>query len=163
MLAKKYFSSRSPATIRDFTWWSGLSTKDVKIAVESIKHDFSTMLLRNQNYLVDGNYRVDENVKDSVFALAAFDEYIISYKDRNDVLPSVNVGKAIMKNGMFKATIVVDGQVAGKWNRTIKKEYVFIDAEYFQKMYKTSLAKIEKAFISYGKFLNKKPEINHKI
>ncbi len=163
MLAKKYFSSRSPATIRDFTWWSGLSTKDVRIAVENIKQDFTTVSLRNQNYLVDNNCRINVNGKGSVFPLAAFDEFIISYSDRNDVLPSENVGKAIMKNGMFKATIVVDGQVAGIWHRTIKKENVIIEAGYFQKINKTNLMKIEKAFIPYGKFLNKKPEINHKL
>ncbi len=163
MLAKKYFGSRSPATIQDFTWWSGLPTRDAKIAVENIKQDFSSELINNKNYLVNNNSGKNINEKDSVFALAAFDEYIISYRDRGDVVPSENIGKAIMKNGMFKATIVQNGQVVGIWNRTFKKEYVNIEAEYFKKLNKTSLEKIKKVFILYGKFLNKESEINHKM
>ncbi|RJP72724.1 MAG: winged helix DNA-binding domain-containing protein [Ignavibacteriales bacterium] len=163
MLAKKYFGSRSPATIQDFTWWSGLPTSDVKTAVENIKQDLSSELINNKSYLVNNNSGKNVNEKETVFALAAFDEYIISYKDRSDLLPSDNIGKAIMKNGMFKATIVQNGQVVGIWNRTIKKENVIIKAEYFKKMNKTNLEEIEKVFTQYGKFLNKKPEVNHKL
>ncbi|MBT34262.1 MAG: hypothetical protein CMO01_31745, partial [Thalassobius sp.] len=35
-LAKKYFASHGPATLKDFIWWSGLKVRDAKKALELI-------------------------------------------------------------------------------------------------------------------------------
>ena len=36
-LAKRYFTSHGPATIRDFVWWSGLTVKDAELGIEAVK------------------------------------------------------------------------------------------------------------------------------
>src|SRR5678815_1059003 len=36
-LATRYFASRSPATLQDFVWWSGLSPADARAGLESIQ------------------------------------------------------------------------------------------------------------------------------
>jgi hypothetical protein len=36
-LAQKYFTSHCPATLQDFTWWSGLSAIDARHALEMVK------------------------------------------------------------------------------------------------------------------------------
>jgi hypothetical protein len=36
-LAKRYFTSHGPATIRDFVWWSTLTARDAKRALEAIQ------------------------------------------------------------------------------------------------------------------------------
>ncbi len=36
-LAEKYFQSHSPASISDFIWWSGLTAKDARTAVELVR------------------------------------------------------------------------------------------------------------------------------
>lgn len=41
-LAKKYFFSHSPATIKDFVWWSGLAVGDAKLAMEMVKSGFNS-------------------------------------------------------------------------------------------------------------------------
>src|SRR6478609_1461558 len=41
MLTKKYFSTRGPATLKDFSWWSGLSMKEVREGIEMQKSLFT--------------------------------------------------------------------------------------------------------------------------
>src|SRR5687768_17430711 len=36
-LATRYFASHGPATVRDFAWWSGLTTKDARLAISSVR------------------------------------------------------------------------------------------------------------------------------
>ena len=36
-LAKRYFASHGPATMRDFAWWSGLTVKDAQQAIDSVR------------------------------------------------------------------------------------------------------------------------------
>src|SRR5262249_17690320 len=36
-LPRSFFRSHGPATIRDFVWWSGLTTTDAKLGLDAIK------------------------------------------------------------------------------------------------------------------------------
>jgi hypothetical protein len=98
-----------------------------------------------------------------VYLLPAFDEFIISYKDRRAALPFENHIKAVSNNGIFRPVIVVNGQVVGIWKRTTKKDKVMVETEFFRQPNETSKSLIEKASIQFGHFLEKIPEINHKF
>jgi hypothetical protein len=37
-LTKRFFTSRGPATIYDFAWWSGLSVSEAKKGIEMVKN-----------------------------------------------------------------------------------------------------------------------------
>ena len=36
-LVKRFFSSHGPATVKDFTWWTGLTTADAKVGLENVR------------------------------------------------------------------------------------------------------------------------------
>ena len=40
-LARRYFTSRCPASLQDFTWWSGLPARDANRALELVKSTFT--------------------------------------------------------------------------------------------------------------------------
>jgi hypothetical protein len=93
--------------------------------------------------------------------LPAFDEFIISYKDRSAALPDETHKKAISENGIFRPVILVHGQVIGIWKRKINKEKVSVEAEFFEHPSKKTRNLIEEAAASYGHFLGKNIEINY--
>src|SRR5512139_384836 len=39
-LVRRYFTTRGPATLHDFTWWSGLTMAEAKEGIESVKSQF---------------------------------------------------------------------------------------------------------------------------
>ena len=47
-LAKKYFTSHCPATLQDFTWWSGSSAGLARNALEMIRSDFVSETINSQ-------------------------------------------------------------------------------------------------------------------
>lgn len=147
-LANIYFSSRGPAELEDFAWWSGLTLTKIKsAAVESIN---SLRKFRHKEYLTDS-----ERSKNSVHLLPPFDEYIISYKDRSAIIFSVNHKKIISSNGVFRALIIENGIVIGIWKRTLKKDKVLIEAECFKSINRDIKNSIESEVIKYGNFLGK--------
>jgi len=160
-LAKKYFTSHGPATLQDFVWWSGLSVGEAKLALDMIKPDFVSKSIDAQTYLLPNSFSIPKTGKESVYLLPAFDEFIISYKDRSASLPFENHNKTISNNGIFRPVIVVNGQVTGIWKRTVKKEKVIVETEYFNQPSKTTKSLVEKAAIRFGNFLEKKTELNH--
>jgi hypothetical protein len=158
-LANCYFSSHSPATLKDFVWWSGLSVKDAKSALEMVKTNFISETINSEVYWCTNSFSLPKSKPLSFYLLPAFDEFIISYKNRNDSLSKEYQPHVVTNNGIFKPTIVVNGQVVGIWKRTIKKDTVIIETDFFEQQPKSIKSLIGKAAEAVGTFLNKKIEL----
>jgi hypothetical protein len=91
--------------------------------------------------------------------LPAYDEYLISYKDRSAVLGLDHTARAVSRNGLFKPIIVVNGRVAGTWKRTIKKDKVIVETIIFNPADRIPVRSIEKAANKFGEFLGSKVEL----
>jgi hypothetical protein len=161
-LAKLYFASHGPATVGDFAWWARLSVGVAKRALEMVKSDLDSQTIDSQTYWFLNSYSLPTIDPEEVYLLPAFDEFIISYKDRTASLPFENFNKAVSSNGIFRPVIVVNGQVMGIWKRTLKKDCVIVETQFFKQPGKIILSRTEKAAEQYGCFLQKKAELIHK-
>ncbi len=161
-LARLYFRSRCPATLSDFCWWSNLSLSEARGTWESLNNEFTKEVSGKNEYWIPDEFPAVIPDKNSVHLLPAFDEFLISYRDRSSSLPVIHTGKPVSENGMFFPSIVVNGRIAGLWKRTIKKDTVIIETNMFQPV-DTGIRELinEKARL-FGRFLNKKTEIDGK-
>ncbi len=162
-IVRKYFSSHGPATLQDFAWWSGLSMSDARNAVEMVKSDFVSEKIGLETYWFPNSFSNLRDDNNSAYLLPAYDEFIISYKDRSASLPMGNLKKAVSSNGIFKPVIVINGQVAGLWKRIIKNDKVIVETDFFKQPTKSIKSLIEKEALEFGKFLGKKAELKHNI
>jgi hypothetical protein len=160
-LAQRYFSSHCPATLQDFVWWSGLTIGEARQALEMVKAAFISETVDSQTYWLTPDFSLPKSAEESVYLLPAFDEFIISYKDRRASLPLEDHKKSISDNGIFWPIMVVNGQVVGNWKRTIKKDKVIVETEIFKQPNKATRSSIEKAAMLFGHFLERKTEVNH--
>ena len=158
-LARRYFTSHGPATLPDFVWWSGLPVKACRQAVEDIKTSFVSETIGGQTLWFAPLVAKPKVARDRLFLLAAYDEFIISYKNRTASLPFENHIRAVLINGIFRPVVVQNGQVIGIWKRTVKNDKVILETEYFGSHDNSTTDKITSAFASYAHFIGKKPEI----
>ncbi|MDP2889177.1 MAG: winged helix DNA-binding domain-containing protein [Bacteroidota bacterium] len=159
LLAKKYFTSHGPATLPDFVWWSGLPVADARKALEMNKSDLFSETIGNDTYWFAEPVSIPALPTNSVYLLPAFDEYLISYKNRSAAITIDHHKKAISSNGVFRPVIVVNGQISGLWKRTIKKDTVWIEPDHFRPHNKTEESLILKAVESFGNFSGLKAEV----
>lgn len=117
-LTKRYFRSHGPATLDDFSWWSGLSIKLARNGIEMNRNGMILATSGNREYWM---YETNLLSQKSVHILPAFDEYLISYKDRRELLAAGLKKKVISSNGIFYPLILQDGIVIGSWSRKQKK------------------------------------------
>jgi hypothetical protein len=158
-LACKYFQSHFPATLADFCWWSGVLITDAKQALGSIKNDFISEKINGQEYWLPRSFTVSPIVKESVYLLPAFDEFLISYKDRSAAIIAEHQTKAFSNNGIFWPTIVSKGKVTGLWKREIKRDKIIIEKDFFDKKNKADEELLKEATEKFARFLNKKTEV----
>ncbi len=155
-LAKRYFTSHGPASLHDFAWWSGLSVADAKAGIAYVAEKLDSITIEGCTYWFKDT-RIDNKVKPKgTYLLPAFDEFMVSYKDRSISLDPALVKDAITNNGIFRPIIVVEGKVVGLWKRLIKNDSVIIEPQYFYPVKKAQLRAIHEAAKKYGDYTGKK-------
>lgn len=160
-LARRYFTSRCPASLQDFTWWSGLPARDAKLALELVKSEFTSETINGRTYWLTPNIIIPQQNIQSVYLLPTFDEFIISYTDRSFSIPAhlQQHMKKISDRGVFRPIIVIDGQVTGIWKRTIVKDTLLIEIQPFSPTGQPTMDLITHAANQYGHFSGKKMEL----
>jgi hypothetical protein len=156
-LAKKYFLSRGPATLQDFSWWSGLNLTESKKGLEMNKSILINEVVNGQAYWFSPVIKPEKSTG-LVKLLPAFDEYAISYKDRTDILKPQFTKQT--GNGIFKPIVVVDGQVQGTWSRKFHKESIHMEVLPLDPLIKFSTKEHFKDGSGYGDFLGKELSVS---
>jgi len=153
-LAKTYFTSRSPATLQDFTWWSGLTSQDARQALDLVKTNFVQETIANQTYWLSpacANAAISS--QETLFLLPAYDEFLISYQERSASLQLAESPRTISDNGIFRPVIVLDGQVVGIWKRKLALDKVVVEVELFKPASQMIINKVEEASARFAQFL----------
>ncbi|MDQ6471198.1 winged helix DNA-binding domain-containing protein [Flavobacterium sp. LHD-80] len=130
-LAKRYFESHGPATITDFSWWSGFPPTICQQTVNAIGLQLNSVEIDGQIYWFGTDYSFESSFRESVHFLPAFDELLISYKTREASMQPEHQSKAFTNNGIFKPIILENGKVIGIWKRTVKKDHVKVETQFF--------------------------------
>lgn len=130
-LAKRYFESHGPATLLDFSWWSGFPPTICKSVINAIELQLNSVEIDNQTYWCGKDISDETNFRESVHFLPAFDEILISYKTREASILLEHQSSAFTNNGIFKPIILENGKVIGTWKRTIKKDHAKIETQFF--------------------------------
>jgi hypothetical protein len=121
-LTRRYFATRGPATLRDFSWWSGLTIADAKRGVESA----ATFLARETR---DGealwhapSMSPSPRAKRVAHLLPNYDEFFIGFRDRSAIAERLRGIRAPAKvDALMGHVLCIDGQLVGGWRRTLGK------------------------------------------
>lgn len=158
-LARRYFTSRGPATLQDFAWWSGLPVAEARAGLEAIRGQLLQEMVEGQAYCLSDSTPTIQDAPPVAYLLPGFDEYLLSYKDRSASLDDPRYKRLTPTNGMLPATIVVNGQVVGTWKRTIKKDTVTITPNLFRELSEEEQAAFASTAEQYAGFLEKMARI----
>lgn len=162
-LARRYFTSRCPASLQDFTWWSGLPAREANFALELVKTTFTPEVIERCTFWFPPEFTISKQSLPSAYLLPTYDEFIISYTDRSASIPAKleQHMKKISDRGVFRPIIVVNGQVAGIWKRTIQKTMMLLEIQPFSPTDPYSKDLINEAITQYGNFSGKKTAVNN--
>jgi hypothetical protein len=125
-LARRYFMTRGPATLRDFAWWSGLTMPATRKAL-----DLAAPRLGSRT--VDGRvYWYAEatatQTASRVDLVQCYDEAIISYQESRDVLQTRRASFVVPRHDDgFVHVVLLDGQLLGHWRIARRRNQVTIE------------------------------------
>lgn len=117
-LARRYFTTRGPATLRDFMWWSGLTAADAKASVALAGTDLVAERIDGTAYC-RGLDEVATRLPAQAFLLPMYDEYAVAYRDRSAIGSAPAKATSLGEATLLTSILVVAGEVVGTWSRTI--------------------------------------------
>lgn len=117
-LTRRYFASHGPATIRDFVWWSSLTTADIRRGLDIVNaRSFDE---DGRTYWTLNSGTVPPQRGTQVHLLPVYDEFLIAYRDRL----AVPHGPSTYTLGPIKHALVIDGAVVGTWKTDRRGEVI---------------------------------------
>ena len=126
-LARIYLTSHGPATLRDFAWWSGLTTRDARTAIAAIAPSLAHQVVDGLTcWFVDGGAPPISR-SPTVHLLPNFDEYLVAYQDRGPITDGMPSRLQLSRGGVLSARLLINGIVAGTWKRTIGRRGVDVE------------------------------------
>jgi winged helix DNA-binding protein len=161
-LTQRYFSTRGPATLQDFTWWSGLTMADARKGIEMVKPLFTNEVIDGKTYWYDNSGSPAKEKSPTTHLLPNYDEYFISFKDRSAIGEVIRQSNLDGNNPAFLAhIIIINGQIVGGWRRTLKKDAAIIELNLITKLTKAENQAMMVAIEQYGKFLGLLVEVTN--
>jgi hypothetical protein len=151
-LARRYFSSHAPATLHDFQWWSGLKMGEARAGLEAIQPTLVQETIGKQTYWLPNGFQELPLNSPVLHLLPAFDEFLVSYKDRSASLDPSRKVQTITGNGIFKPVVVHNAWVHGIWQRTFKKNKVEVQHQLFEESAGVEAALIQGAVERFAAF-----------
>jgi hypothetical protein len=159
-LAQRYFRSHGPATLQDFTWWSGLPAGEARQGLEGARPSLAHVTAGGKDLWAGpdpeaaGARSVPNLAPDmaGVVLLPPFDEYLFGYRDRSAVVGPATARQIRVGGGMPRPAIVVDGRVVGTWGRTTRDEALHVTVELRHPLGEREQDALQEAVRRFGEF-----------
>lgn len=151
--ALRFFMARGPATVQDFSYWSGLSAADARLGVQSVRSKLAYEVIDKKEYWFAENVKAPKKRAQTAYLLPNYDEYVMSYKDHGFDLTKEQYEQ--LQDYSFSHLIVIDGMLIGTWRRSLKKNEVEVETWPFKPLDASERKLIAKAIGKYQVFLQR--------
>ena len=158
-LARRYFTSHGPATLRDFVWWSGLKVSDARKGLEAVLAELEHVTVEGRDYWRSPEETLGPAPTSVAFLLPAYDEFVVGYQDRSATLAPQYAALVKNANGLG-ASVLYDGQVIGTWTREVKRAGVTIHTVAFAPWPDPVQQAVREAAAHYGAFIGQSAVLN---
>jgi hypothetical protein len=152
VLARRYFTTRGPATADDFAWWAGLTKADAKRGAEAAAMHLEHRSIENKSYW----FPAERPVRFSsplANLLPNYDEYFIGFKDRSAFSARLTASGIKERTSALSGHILtINGQIVGGWRRTLVGRKVAVEPRLLLGLSETERRAVGVATRKFGHF-----------
>ncbi len=162
-LMRKYLRGYGPATLRDFSHWSGIPIQEVKALpamlaadLEEISHENkSRFLLREDISCLNKISREEASIR----LLPLFDPYLLAHRDKEHLLAAQHYKRVYRNQGWISPVILINGEVVGVWSHKLQGKRLLVRIEPFGKLSSAERLGIEQEARRLALFFEEETEL----
>jgi hypothetical protein len=154
-LVRRYLTSHGPATVKDMSWWSGLTMTDLRKALDLL----GSSEVRSETvdglelWLVASDDAVPPPVR-GVHLLQTYDELVVGFTEsRFYGDPGAEQARAAWGDRTYPSGgFLLNGRIGGHWRRTLERAAVAVEVHLYGEPKRGDTNAIEKAAADLGRF-----------
>ena len=158
-LLRRYLHAYGPASMRDFSHWSGIPMAELKKNFPSLPDGLAE---------IDGRFLLSEDASilhrasaaDSVHLLPSFDVYLLAHAAKDHLLEQAFYKRVYRNQGWISPVVLVNGIVVGVWSYEPKGKRLEVVISPFRSVEKSVRAAIEERAESLGQFFSREALIS---
>jgi hypothetical protein len=160
-LTRRYLTSHGPATVKDMSWWSGLTIADLRKALGLLDVE-----VRNET--VDGivfwSVASDGAPPPAVrgaHLLQTYDELVVGFTgSRFFGDPGAELARAAWRDRTFPSgVILLNGRIGGHWRRTLERDRLRVEVHLYREPKRGHARAVEAAAEQLGRFFGREVEL----
>jgi hypothetical protein len=163
ILLRRYLRAYAPATLQDFSKWTGMPVQEARAAWQSLEEEMVAVNIEDMKmWLLREDHRQLANSEfdgQILRLLPHFDPYLLGHADKNHLVEAQNYKRVYRNQGWISPVILLNGRVIGIWSYTRRGKQMSLEIKPFEKFSKTINARIEEEAASLGNFLETAWEI----
>jgi hypothetical protein len=154
-LVRRYFTTRGPATLKDFSWWSGLTQADGRRALSMLGSEVDSTVVDGRSYWFGRGLPAPKMALPRVDLIQVYDEMGMAYTESRDALAEPGLPR---QDPAYYNHILLNAKLIGHWRRTVKGRSVTFEIQLFRKLTKGESSALEAAKTRYTESLEVKNE-----
>jgi hypothetical protein len=155
-LARRYFTSRGPAGLRDYMWWSGLSAGDARRGIEIAAASLARDTIEGRPFWSGARPASSARTRpaDAAHLLPTYDEYLVAYRDRGAVIGDARGTPTKPRTSdVFAPAIIVAGRLAGTWRKSVRRDTIAVDVVPYRRLSPDDRDAVAAGVERYGRFM----------
>jgi hypothetical protein len=150
-LTRRYFSTRGPATVKDYTKWSSLTMAQARSGLEMVEAELARVEVEHRVYW---NAATPRPMPDSpvVDLIQGYDEIVSSYGESRDLLLSEVGNRGTNPDPPLLNSVLLDGRLAGNWKESLARRELIVNTRLYRSLESSAAAALERAVQRLGDF-----------
>jgi len=154
-LVRRYLTSHGPASVKDMSWWSGLTMADLRKALELLDDEVRSETVDGIALSSIASEGSPPPAVRGAHLLQTYDELVVGYTESR-FMGDLGAEKARAAWGdrtFPSGVLLLNGRIGGHWRRTIERTRVLIDVQLYEEPKRGDAKAIEAAAAGLGRFL----------
>jgi hypothetical protein len=152
-LTRRYFTSRGPATLRDFVRWGNLTTAQGRLGLATVVGQLEQAEVGGRVYWSAPGGNAASPAPARIDLVQGYDEMVMSYGESRDVLLSALTDQpAATDRPPLLHAILLDGRLVGHWKHTLSRRGVMVDTFWHRPIRHDEGAAMDAAVARLGSF-----------
>ena len=156
-LARRFFTTRGPATVKDLATWASLTVSQARRGVAQVESGLDSATLDGVTvYLAAGGLDAASSEIDSptVDLVQCYDEIVMSYSETRGLLTAGEAYSPIAISSPYLHTVLADGVLVGHWRHRLARDDAAIDTALRRALNRPETAALRTAVDRYGDYLD---------
>jgi hypothetical protein len=149
-LTRRYFTTRGPATLKDYIRWSSLTAADGRRGLDMVGSELQHEVVGGRAYwFVEGSLGPD-HTSETVDLVQVYDEVVMSYSESRDALTGNSIAR---DEAGFMHAVLLGGRWIGRWRAVRSKASVAVETSLDRPFDRVEARALETAAERYARFL----------